>query len=369
MKEGHRPDRLGLRGELLNGPFTGPRSRPSRGDLLPSFLMELSDASMRTIRNGDFQLVQTPAFPPEEESADELQLCLVQEGLENPIPIEPLYEETVIAAVDASSVKVGETSNGIICAIRGAVVWREKGEISFVRCGPLLFHVTNFVMESLHEGKAEPNFGLKFPVSAVSRLRNLLERSLQESACRRFEGAVLLFDGSLTAGTPDNPSKNLARILSAARRRGNSVLAISKATRITLSGINASRLLKDAKAPCLLDIDRNVKASFPNHPVQLLGKVYVAKLSARGFAFRLDVDGGLPSNKALESVGKLVANDVVEQGYPDTLRLAHILSSFTASEVIGIQGFLSKNFGLQMFPKVNLRKILFGPFGSSLEVS
>ncbi|HID17488.1 TPA: DNA double-strand break repair nuclease NurA [Candidatus Bathyarchaeota archaeon] len=369
MKESRRLNSLGLRDELVNEPPLGIEGRVSKGDLLPNFLMELSDASMRTIRSGDFRLVQTPAFPPEEESVDELQLCLVREDLEDPIPIEPLYEETVIVAVDASSVKVGETGNGIICAIRGAIVWRRGGEISFIRCGPLLFHITNFVMENLHEEKAEANFELKFPVSAVSRLRNLLERSLQGSACRRFEGAILLFDGSLTAGTPDNPSKNLGMILSAARRRRNSVLAISKATRITLSGVNASRLLRSAKAPCLLDIDRDVRASFPNHPVQLLGKVYVAKLSAGGFAFRLDADRNLPSNKVLESVGKLVAIDVVEQGYPDTLRLAHILSSFTASEVIGIQGLLSKNFGLQMLPKVNLRRILFGPFGSSLEVS
>ncbi|MEM3552862.1 MAG: hypothetical protein QXE15_04470, partial [Candidatus Bathyarchaeia archaeon] len=86
-------------------------------------------------------------------------------------------------------------------------------------------------------------------------------------------------------------------------------------------------------------------------------------------SFRLDIDRKLSSKGAMEALGKLIVNDMIDQGYPDTLRLAHILSSFTASDVIGIQRFLLKKFKLQMVPKLNLRRMLFGPFGRQTEVS
>jgi len=63
-------------------------------------------------------------------------------------------------------------------------------------------------------------------------------------------------------------------------------------------------------------------------------------------------------------VSKLFGSDLVEQGYPETLRLAHILSTFTANEVIGIQRFISKNYGLRIVSQPNLRRSLFGPFGT-----
>ncbi|MEM2776194.1 MAG: hypothetical protein QXU83_02840, partial [Candidatus Bathyarchaeia archaeon] len=240
---------------------------------------------------------------------------------------------------------------------------------NFFRCGPLLFHINSFIIERLYNNGGFKDTLLEFPVGVVSRLRNLLERFIQGNVCNYFRDSIILFDGSLIAGTPDNPVTNLNQILAKARENRNTVLAISKTTKIGFSGIKLTELLKKIKGPCILDIDENVKALFSNHPVQLLGKVYAAKLSIRGLSFRLDIDKKISFKDAMNSLGKLIVNDVIDQGYPDTLRLAHILSSFTQSDVIGIQRFLSKRFKIQMIPKINLRKILFGPFGSQMEVS
>jgi hypothetical protein len=344
--------------------FLNEKTQLLKEELIPNFLIKLSDFSMKTMRDSGSNFIQAS---PELEFDDEPQLCLNIKELSEPIPIYPNYKDSTIIAIDVSSVKIGETNNGVICAIRGAVVWRKQGEVNFFRCGPLIFHITDFIIEQLYGNGGVK--ALEFPIGIVSRLRNLLERFIQGNVCNHFKDSIILFDGSLTAGTPDNPTNSLTQILSKAKENGNIVLAISKTTKIGLSGVKLSELLKNFKGPCLLDIDESIRALFPNHPVQLLGKVYATKLSAKGLSFRLDVDRKISLKETIDSLGKLIVNDIIDQGYPDTLRLAHILSSFTASDVIGIQRFLSKKFKIQIVPKINLRRILFGPFGNPMEVS
>jgi hypothetical protein len=49
------------------------------------------------------------------------------------------------------------------------------------------------------------------------------------------------------------------------------------------------------------------------------------------------------------------------------LRLAHVYSTFTATEVIGIQRFISQQYKLKIIHRPNVRKILFGSFGKGAE--
>jgi hypothetical protein len=237
-----------------------------------------------------------------------------------------------------------------------------------------MFHITDCGQHSMSE-----RLGLRsaFSLSDFSpvtmrilgRLRNTLERWTQRLVCDSSRSGIILFDGSLTAGTPDNPVKYLEEILGSARENGNVVLAISKATKLAIAGQKVTNLLEQMSAPCLLDIDREISDQFPSSPVKLLGRVYVAKLALGGFTFRLDIDRQVPVEGALETVSRLSGCDLVEQGYPETLRLAHILSAFTANEVIGIQRFIARNYGLRITSQPNLRKSLFGPFGTGREIA
>lgn len=354
-----------FKNSLTNDLLSSGKNQFLKEELIPSFLLKLSDFSMKTIKESSSNFIQAS---PEFEIEDEPQLYLNVKELNDPILINPVYKDATIVAIDVSSIKIGETENGIICAIRGAVVWRNNKEVNFFRCGPLLFHITDFIIDHFYNNGFREVL-LEYPAGVISRFRSLLERFIQGSVCNYFKKSIILFDGSLTAGTPDNPASNLNQILSKARENGNAVLAISKTTKISFTGVKLPELLKNFKGPCLLDIDENVRALFPSHPVQLLGKVYAAKLSSKGLSFRLDIDRKLSSKDVMEALGKLIVNDVIDQGYPDTLRLAHILSSFTAGDVIGIQRFLLKKFKLQIVPKLNLRRMLFGPFGKQMEVS
>jgi len=47
--------------------------------------------------------------------------------------------------------------------------------------------------------------------------------------------------------------------------------------------------------------------------------------------------------------------------------MAHILATFTGTDVLAMQAFAEARFGLQMVPKLALRHSLFGPFGTSWE--
>jgi hypothetical protein len=142
------------------------------------------------------------------------------------------------------------------------------------------------------------------------------------------------------------------------------VLAFSKSTKLCAFGRKITSLVSGAQAPCLVDVDQAVRGQFESHPVRLAGHVYVAKLVDNGFAFRLDADREVSHEERIEAMNRLIASDVVMQGYPETLRLAHIFSTFTANDVIAVQRHLAFVHGLRIAPRFNLRKSLFGPFGT-----
>jgi len=339
---------------------------------LPDFLIQLSNSSMKSIKGERFRPREVSLFDlkMEDEVHQDFPLMIDEKILlNNPIRIEPFAYEVPIVAVDVSSIRIGETEDGVLCALRSSTVWKADSSYLYLRCGPIIFHITDsgHHLISEHLGlrqPTQPDMLSSVTMRILNRLRNSLERWTQRLVCASSRDGIILFDGSLTAGTPDNPVKYVQSILESARENGNVVLAFSKATKLAIAGQRITRLLEEMPAPCLLDVDREIGEQFPSTPVKLLGRVYVAKLALGGFTFRLDIDRQVPIEGAIETVSKLFGSDLVEQGYPETLRLAHILSTFTANEVIGIQRFISKNYGLRIVSQPNLRRSLFGPFGT-----
>jgi hypothetical protein len=342
------------------------RLENSECSLLPSFLVELSSRTMRQANGRAFSPRETPIFAMgiDDESPDAVSAL----GVTNPddcetIPLRP-SEQSPVAAVDVSSLKIGETESGVLAAIRGAVVWRSNQGYQYIRCGPLAFHLgqtTNDASSSIALGIGSSRL---FTERAIGRLRNTLERWMQREICASLKDGVVLFDGSLTVGTPDNPTAHLACILDSARQNRNVVLAFSKSTKLCAFGRKITSLVSGAPAPCLVDVDQAVREQFESHPVRLAGHVYVTKLADNGFAFRLDADRHVPQEERIEAMNRLIASDVVMQGYPETLRLAHIFSTFTANDVIAVQRHLAFAHRLRIAPHFNLRKSLFGPFGT-----
>jgi hypothetical protein len=338
--------------------------QPSMDTSLPQRFLELSIHSLRQVRNQSFQLNQQTIQQATQYENYPMTLQLKR----TPIALMPRSKETLIAAVDTSTIKIGETSTGIIIAVRAANVWKQNRAYRYKRLGPFIFHITEDNKKELFNSLEKAYFNTQYTSShqatpnllqMSTRLASLLERWLQTMIAKTATNGILLFDGSLTSGTIDTPVQRMRDILSVARRHGNIVLAFSKATSLRINGYLITDLLPERDPPYLLE---TTGLRF-KPPTVLLGDVYVARLNKAHLAFRLDIDREILTQDKMEAVERLIGNDVFQQSYPETLRLSHILCTFTANEVLAIQHFITRKHGIQIVNRPDMHRLLFGPFG------
>jgi len=339
--------------------------QPTIDTTLPQRLTELSLHSLKHAQNQPIQLNQQlfqqtcNSLEPQPQA---LQLKM------QPIPLQARHEETIVAAVDTSSMKIGETATGTLIAVRGANVWKQNKSYHYIRLGPFVFHITeenkrevyntlqtayfNTQREQNHQNT--PNL-LQMP----TRIASLLERWLQTMLTKTMNNGLVLFDGSLTSGTADTPTPLMKEILETARKRQIVVLAFSKMTSLRFNGHIITDIPLNHNPPYMLET-AGLKTK---PPIVLLGDIYVARLTKGNYAFRMDIDKQVVPEQRIEAVEKLLGNDLLSQSYPETLRLAHILCTFTANEVIAMQHFTAQAYGLKMVNRPDMHRLLFGPFG------
>jgi len=339
---------------------------------LPQQFIELSLLSMKTTHGQSLQpnlsyTDITATSQPTTPTLPTLEKPSIQ-----PIPLKPLQNEiTPVVAIDVSSIKIGETQTGILIAIRGAIVWKQKNQYKYLRLGPFPFHMTEENKKEIYNLFRRyyfeaPTSDVNAPILAhmQTRMSSLLEHWLQMDVSCSSHNSLILWDGCLTAGTPDSPVQVVSQLLEAARNRYNTVLAFSKTTSLRFGDRRLTDLTWEYQPPYLLEINGFSTSLGPLH---LLGRMYVAKLTNGACSFRLDIDREVPREQEVEAVQKLLGNDLLLEGYPETLRLAHIFSTFTANEVIGIQRFTAQTYGLKIVERPNVRRLLFGPYGKGPE--
>ena len=284
-----------------------------------------------------------------------------------PIALKPNHQETIIAAVDTSTIKIGETTTGIIIAIRGATTWKQNRNYRYTRLGPFIFHITEENKNEVYNTLERACFNTYYAsnrqaaphlMQMPTRLASLLERWHQTMLAKTVNQGIILFDGSLTSGTYDNPAQRMKEILSLTRRNSSIVLAFSKMTTLRVNGYLITEQLPNHEPPYLLE---TTGLRF-KPPTVLLGDVYVAKLNKANYAFRLDIDREIPTPQRIEAVEKIMGNDLYTQNYPETLRLSHILCTFTANEVLAMQHFTTRKHGIKIINRPDMHKLLFGPF-------
>jgi len=343
---------------------------------MPQKFIEISLKTIKTPKQQTLQQPQETIFNNYSienlESEEETQLSFPNQNhyTVQSIPLKPAQEEMKVVAIDVSSIKIGETSEGILCAIRGAIVWKEKERHKYLRIGPFPLHVTEENMVEVYRFLRQQALGLPNEPFNHSNLANmplklgsLLERWIKLEISCTSQNSIILWDGSLAAGTNESP-KAIAQILEIARNRLNTVLAFSKTTHVRFQGKHITDLNGRCKPPYLLQINGLPESTGPIH---FLGDMYVAKLANNKIAFRLDIDREIMLEQQVEAVQKLIANDTLFYGYPESLRLAHIHSTFTATEVIGIQHFITKQCKIELINRPNMRRILFGTYGKGPE--
>ncbi|MFQ5997814.1 MAG: hypothetical protein ACE5KO_00750 [Candidatus Bathyarchaeia archaeon] len=250
---------------------------------------------------------------------------------------------STVVAVDVSSRSLGETRRGQIGVFRGSIVWREEGTYRYFRYGPYVFGIPN-------------DYPTKSSSYAFLQIQNEMESEIKAKACELASNSIVLFDGCLHEFGQETHSPALSAILRIAHRNSNSVLAISKHS--VLESLEDEMIaVNRTPGPILLKQSLMDEAS-PNQ----LGWIFLAKLARKSLPFRLDVDKAQSAQEAIRSAERLLGNDIMMQGYPETLRLAHIFSIFTESEIIVLQSQLAKQCGL-LDKSTNVRRLLFGPYG------
>ena len=331
---------------------------------LPHQFIELSLHSLKHAPYKTFQLNQQNVQQLNDIAMQDQTLRLKLE----PLLLKPLRTENIVAAVDTSTIKIGETNIGTIIAVRGANVWKQDRRYKYTRFGPFIFHVTEENKKQVYEilertyshsmreygHPASPSFA-QMPM----RIASLLERWLQTMAVKTMNHGIMLFDGSLTAGTAETPVRQIKNILETARKGGNVVLAFSKMTNLRVDGHLITDSLPEHRPPFLLEIE-GLK---PKPPIVLFGDVYVARLTKGNLAFRLDIDKEIAPEPRIIAVETLLGSDLLMESYPETLRLAHILCTFTANEVLAMQHYVMRRFGLQIIDRPDMHRLLFGIFG------
>jgi ABC-type multidrug transport system fused ATPase/permease subunit len=337
--------------------------QPTIDTTLPQCFLEQSLNSLKQVQHQPFQLnpQNFQQLNTTEQYPSSIQLK------PEPITIKPDHQETLIAAVDTSTIKIGETSTGMIIAVRGAITWRQNRAYKYTRLGPFIFHITednkNAVYNTLEHAYFSTSYGDSHQAAPnimqmPTRLASLLERWLQTMLAKTVNHGIILFDGSLISGTIDTPVQRLREILSYARRNNSTVLAFSKATTLRANGILITEQLPNHEPPYLLE---TAGIHFKS-PLILLGDVYVARLNKSNLSFRLDIDKETLVEQRMAALKKLIGNDLYTQSYPETLRLSHILCTFTANEVLAIKHFIIRKHGIQMINRPDMHRLLFGPF-------
>ena len=271
-----------------------------------------------------------------------------------------------IAAVDTSSIRIGETEHGIVAAYRAVlVICKDKPRIE--KLGPYVLHLTEenkvaiynhfrklLGLETVDEREV-PRLS-----KLVDRIRNAIERVMQRIAASIIKNGIVLWDGSLTGGTVDTPMRVVRKNIEVAHSNGNSVVGVSKRTWLrTVSGKRLIDLLEDVYKPCYVDIHDSIDSKYLS---RYLGRVMVAKFSPYGFTFRVDV-APRPDLTPAEVLELLVSNCEMYNGYPEPLRQAHIESYLTADEILGLQSYVAQKYNLVMLKPFDVRKFILSPFG------
>jgi hypothetical protein len=350
-------------------------------NILPQRFMELSLRTIKNIHTSAATFQTNPETMTQENNEQQEEFTqLLQHGQTTlqlkTILLQPKPDQTPVIAVDVSSIRLGETDTGILLALRAATVWKQKGAAyRYLRFGPFPIHITDqnqhdilslfhehtpiqHANNILHQLTSTPDLN-----QTQTRITALLEKWLQTQIATQAQHSIILLDGNLTTGTNDPPNA-LTRLLETARNNHNTTLAMTKITRLRLNGHNITELMQGKPKPCLLQLDGYQTATCN---MRQMGALYVAKLNHSPYTFRLDIDANIPCPEAVEAVEHLIGNDLITDGYPETLRLAHIYSTFTANEVIGIQRFLAQAYGIKIVQRTNIRRLLFGPYGTKHE--
>ena len=270
--------------------------------------------------------------------------------------------DSQVVAIDSTSVTLGQLPDGLVGAVRASIIMKPAGKTShsLERYGPYLVPVTNQNKDQIYRATYKAVHGKETKIHApdcfktLDRVRNLLERHIQLEVAKHYKDSLILIDGSLIGGTVADPRLAIRTIIVDSASNGNSVVAISKSTGLTLQQTqrNILSLLDGVHGPCYIG---GIKDHITQNKERYLGHVYVSRLTPLGEPFRVDIPENTPVPHS--EIFTQVAGLAGDYGYPEELRLAHMTCVLSSIEIVEVQSAAIVLHGLTM--KEELRPKIF----------
>ena len=265
--------------------------------------------------------------------------------------IHPIRKNAIVAAIDSSSVKLAETDEGSLYGIKCGIATAYAGRaLMHFRIGPMLFYLSEkTIQDSELEGRltrmilADDDFAKRL-------IRVRAERAVQKELASHFTDSIILVDGSLKASVFEDKHRSIGKIAESCVLRRNILIGISKGTKLKVLERSAAPLAK-VPGPAFIDVDIIVKSLLRN----TIGNSSMIKLEKISPILRADILGDRN-----ESLGMLLGNDLVAVGYPETLRLAHHISTFTSTEMTCLRSHVLNSYEVTELAAEDIRRVLLG---------
>jgi hypothetical protein len=290
-----------------------------------------------------------------------------------------LGQPVPLVAVDTGLIRLGETEDGLIIALRGTIVNISNNHpvLNLYRTGPIylrnqdklpILHLLgkhlgkeSIFVELDDDGQpSQIKRGVADNVQAYGdRFRNWFERVLQRSAAKSIQNGIVLLDGALTTTTYDTPREFFEDLRDITNENGNAIVAISKHSNIIVKNTAIRFWLADKPySICYRSLVSSLDSAMRS---RIMGATYAIRFSSMGLTYRVDIKP-VAGQREEEVIDFLFASTLMRGGYPDILAQAHAHSYFTSPVVIELQAACGAKYALRAEPEIDFGGI-FGPFG------
>jgi hypothetical protein len=270
--------------------------------------------------------------------------------------IHPLQENTTILAIDSSSIQIAETDEGILYAVKSGITTAFRGQTqTHFKIGPMLFYLSEDTLKHSELDHRIAKLVLFDSESAKRLIRVRVERAIQLELSRRFSIAILLVDGSLRSSVFENREQTLKKVVENCSLYKNAIVGISKSSKLRILD-KISLPLTKIKGPCYMDVELIIKSLIRN----TIGDSLLVKFGNSYTSPILRADIVTVGGDRDISLGRILGNDSIARGYPETLQLAHHISTFTGTEISCLKSHVLNNYDVTELATEDIRKKLLG---------
>lgn len=263
----------------------------------------------------------------------------------------PVRENTMVAAIDSSSIKLAETDDGSLYAIKCGIAMAYGGAaLMHFKIGPMLFYLSEGTVYDSELDDRLARLVLSDSDVAKRLVRVRAERAIQHVLSGHLRNSIILVDGSLRASLFEDRCRSMARIVENCALYRNILAGISKKTKLKILE-RAAGPLANVPGPAYIEVDVIIKSLVRG----AVGNNLLARFEKNSPVLRVDVVGDRD-----QALGRLLGNDPVAHGYPETLRLAHHISTFTATEVTCLRSHVLNNYEVTELAADDIRRTLLG---------